>query len=338
MQPLERRGLVLGKFLPYHAGHAHLIRSAYAQVDQLTVLVCSIPGEPISGELRHRWVSAAHPECRVIHVAEDVPQAPSDDPRFWPIWVDLIRRYAGAVDIVFTSEDYGDELARHLGARHVSVDRNRENFAVSGTAVRRDPLAHWKFLTPAVRAYYALRIAILGAESTGKTTLAGRLATRFQTVWVPEFGRDYCLARQALELTHRDFEAIARGQIALEEDHARHANRILICDTELHTTAVWSDLVTGSRPPWLPAAADSRKYDLFLLLADDVPWEDDGTRVLRDRRAEHTGRLRAELERARRQYQLLEGSFDTREAEAVRLIEALVSSTSTVVPREKVTG
>ena len=83
------RGLVLGKFLPYHAGHAHLIRAARAQVDELVVLVCSVEREPIPGALRFRWVRDSHSDCRVVHVAEEVPQAPEDDPEFWPIWTDL---------------------------------------------------------------------------------------------------------------------------------------------------------------------------------------------------------------------------------------------------------
>jgi len=68
------RGLVLGKFLPYHAGHPHLIRTARAQCDELTVLVCSVRREPIPGALRFRWVRDAHPDCRVVHVAEEVPR------------------------------------------------------------------------------------------------------------------------------------------------------------------------------------------------------------------------------------------------------------------------
>src|SRR5215207_783182 len=110
------RGLVLGKFLPYHAGHAHLIRAARAEVEELVVLVCSLPGDPIPGALRYAWVRECHPDCRVVHVAEEVPQAPEDDERFWPIWTELIARRAGPIDVVFTSEDYGDELARRLGA------------------------------------------------------------------------------------------------------------------------------------------------------------------------------------------------------------------------------
>jgi HTH-type transcriptional regulator, transcriptional repressor of NAD biosynthesis genes len=321
-----RRGLVLGKFLPYHAGHAHLIRAARAQVDELVVLVCSIEREPIPGALRFRWVRDSHPDCRVVHVAEEVPQAPEDDPEFWAIWTDLIARHAGDIDVVFTSEDYGDELARRIGARHVCVDRQRLTVAASGRAVRAEPFRHWDLIPPKVRPYHALRVALLGTESTGKTTLAERLAKRFGTVMVEEFGRPYCETRPAMSLEPVDFEVIAWAQAVLEDEAAEDANCVLICDTELHTTATWSDLVVGSRPEWLTAAARARHYDLVLLLGDDVPWIADGTRVLQDRRAEHTRRLREELDAAGRHYVFLSGEFSERGREAERLVAALLEN------------
>jgi HTH-type transcriptional repressor of NAD biosynthesis genes len=324
--PAATHGLVLGKFLPYHAGHAHLIRTARASVDELTVLVCSIRREPIDGAVRHRWVADSHPDCRVVHVAEEVPQAPEDDPDFWPIWVDLIARYAGAVDVVFTSEDYGDELAARLGARHVCVDRSRRTVPISGTAIRHDPLMHWAYIPSVVRPFFVRRVAIVGAESTGKSTLAARLADAFGTVWVPEYGRTHCEGRDARTLTLDDFEAIGRAQLAAEESAAALANKVLICDTELHTTCTWSDMIVHARPAWLAEAARTHRYDQVLLLGEDVPWVDDGTRVLSDRRAEHTARLRAALEEAGQPYVELRGSFDERTAEAVDVIRCLLDS------------
>jgi HTH-type transcriptional repressor of NAD biosynthesis genes len=322
------RGLVLGKFLPYHTGHAHLIRSARAAVDELTILVCSIAREPIEGALRHRWVSMAHPDCRVIHVAEELPQAPDEHPAFWPIWIDVIERYVGDVEIVFTSEDYGEELARRLTASHVCVDRDRAAVPISGTAMRRDPFGHWEFVPPVVRSWLVRRVAIVGAESTGKTTLSKQLADVFQTEWVREFGREYCEGRDALMLALEDFEAIGRGQLEAEDAAATLANRVLICDTELHTTCTWSEMIAHARPLWLVEAARERRYHLVLLLGEDVPWVNDGTRVLQDRRAEHTRRLRTALESAGQDYVELRGPYEGRLGRATKLIQALLEPTS----------
>jgi HTH-type transcriptional repressor of NAD biosynthesis genes len=323
------RGLVLGKFLPYHEGHAHLIRTARASVDELTVLVCSIAREPIPGGLRYQWVRESHPDCRVIHVSEELPQEPSEHADFWRIWSDVIARYAGNVDVVFTSEEYGDELARYLGATHVCVDRTRHTVPVSGTAIREATLRHWEHVPRVVRPHLALRVAIVGTESTGKTTLAERLAEKFGTVWVPEFGREYCLDRDARLLTQTDFESIAWAQAVAEEEYAARCSGVLICDTELHTTCTWSELIIGSCPSWIRAAATARRYDLILFLGHDSPWVNDGTRVLELRRVEHTRLLESALRTAGRTWTTLTGSFAEREAAAIRAVAALAESVTT---------
>jgi NadR type nicotinamide-nucleotide adenylyltransferase len=238
--------------------------------------------------------------------------------------VDLIRRYAGDVDVVFTSEDYGDELAARLQARHVCVDRARVVVPVSGTAIRADPAANWIYIPPVVRPAFVQRVAILGAESTGKSTLARQLADIFQTTWVPEYGRTYCEARDPRTLTLEDFDAIGRGQLAMEEAGVMDANKVIFCDTDLHTTCTWSDMIAGSRSPWLDAAARARRYHGTFLLGADVPWVNDGTRVFGERRSEHTRRLRAQLMAARHHFDELHGSFELRTDAAVRLVRALL--------------
>lgn len=323
--PRPLRGLVLGKFLPYHAGHAHLIETARAGADEVTVLVCSTAAEPIPGALRFRWVRDSHPDCRVVHVAEELPQTPDDHPEFWSIWTDVVARYAGRVDVVFTSEAYGDELARRLGARHVCVDPERRVVPVSGTAVRQAPLANWRFIPREVRPYYALRVAVVGTESVGKSTLAQRLADELRTVWVSEYGRDYCEVRPAESLDVDDLAAIAWGQATWEDERARDAERVLICDTDLHVTATWSDLLVAERPAWLTAAARARRYDLVVLLEPDVPWIQDGLRVLRDRRERHTAMIRRELEGAGRAYVSIGGPYEERHTAVRRLVDGLLS-------------
>src|SRR5207247_4890673 len=102
-RPCMTRGLVLGKFLPPHRGHQLLIENARAQVDRLTVLVCSLQAEPIPGSLRHRWVQQMYPDLEVVHVTDENPQEPDQHPEFWQIWVDTVRRACPqALDIVFT--------------------------------------------------------------------------------------------------------------------------------------------------------------------------------------------------------------------------------------------
>jgi HTH-type transcriptional repressor of NAD biosynthesis genes len=319
------RGLIIGRFLPYHLGHGHLIRTSRAQVDELTVLVCSSEADPIPGGLRYQWVRTAHPDCRVVWVDQEATHLRLGDPASSPIWIELINRRAGPVDCVFTSEAYGDELARRLGAKHVRVDPAGSAVPISASAIRRDPMRHWDFIPSHVRPYFVRRVAFLGAESTGKSTLCEYLASEFSTEWVAEYGRLYCeQGRPALDLARVDLEAIAWGQATWEDEAAASANRILFCDTDLHTTATWSDITIGYRPEWMTEAARARRYDLMILLDADVPWVGDGTRVLQDRRVEHTQRIREELDSAGRDYVTLSGSFDERAGAARRLVGALV--------------
>lgn len=149
--------MLLGKFMPLHRGHMHLIDTARAEVDRLTVLVCTLRSEPIAGDLRYAWVRECYPGLRVIHHTDEIPSAPEEHPDFWAIWTWSIRRFfpEGGPDLVFTSETYGDRLAAVLGARHRLVDLARATVPISATLVRADPRAHWDMIPPCVQRYYA---------------------------------------------------------------------------------------------------------------------------------------------------------------------------------------
>jgi NadR type nicotinamide-nucleotide adenylyltransferase len=319
--------MILGKFMPPHRGHQHLIDFACQRVDELTILVCSLEREPIPGRLRYEWMKEMYPDARVIHVTDENPQEPHEHPHFWDIWTETVRRrLPEGPDVVFTSEAYGDELARRLGARHIAVDTARQHVPVSATAIRNDPLANWEFIPECVRPYFVRRVAIVGPESTGKTTLARGLAAHYGTVWVPEFARDYLDARNAerplADLTPADINAIARGQIAGEERLARQANRLLICDTELLTTRLWSEHFFGACEDWIERAAIERRYDLVLLLDADVRWVADPHRAAPHLREQFFDRLRRELRSQGRRFVTISGPFDERLQQAIAAIES----------------
>lgn len=273
------RGFVLGKFMPPHLGHIYLCDFARHYCERLTILVCSLPDDPIAGELRFRWMREMFPDCDVRWHAEPVPQEPADHPDFWSIWRDIVVDAAGRPDVVFASEDYGHRLAEEVGAQFVPVDRLRQVVPTSGTAVRADPFANWRFMPEPVRGHFVKRICLFGPESTGKTTLATSLAMRWDTVLAPEYGRTFTEAFGS-ELSEADLEAIVRGHQAGVSAARRQANRILIEDTDPILTAVWSDMLFGRRAAWLND--DFEVADLYLLLDPSPPWTDDGTRYFPD--------------------------------------------------------
>ena len=79
-------GMVLGKFMPPHRGHIYLCEFARSWSDTLTIVVGSLPDEPIAGALRFEWMRELFPSCRVVHLTDSNPQYPHDHPDFWAIW------------------------------------------------------------------------------------------------------------------------------------------------------------------------------------------------------------------------------------------------------------
>jgi HTH-type transcriptional regulator, transcriptional repressor of NAD biosynthesis genes len=301
-------GVIIGKFMPVHAGHQYLIDVARSQVRNLTVMVCTLEDEPIPGRLRHEWVKELYPDINVIHVTDENPSYPEENPDFWNIWRRTILSRVARPDVIFTSEDYGEQLAQILGCAHVSVDPMRQQFPVSGNAVRKNPYANWEFLPPPVRAYYAKRVCIVGAESTGKTTLAEALAKRFETEWVPEFAVEY-LRNGNADVTSVDvIEAIARGQIRSEGQKARTANRILVCDTDLITTVIYSHYFLKACPEWILRESFASKYDLSLLMNIDIPWVPSKWRDAPHLRSHFHEWFKRELEARGRKFVVISGA------------------------------
>jgi NadR type nicotinamide-nucleotide adenylyltransferase len=324
LTPLET-GLVLGKFLPPHLGHQFLLDFAAAYVQRLTVLVGSLTREPIPGGLRAAWVAEMCPRAHVLHVTDENPQEPHEHPDFWQIWIDTIRRHVPAgPQVVFSSEAYGDELARRLGAVHVPVDRARELVPISGTALRHRPMHNWRYLPPAVRPYFVKRIVIFGPESTGKSRLAQDLARHFETVWVGEYARGY-LQHKGARVEPNDFELFVRGQHAAEDALARQANRVLFCDTDALTTAIFHQLFYGSTPEPLVEAAASRRYDLYLVLDVDVPWVADAQRDSPGDREALRDLYLSELAARGRPHILISGSWSDRFASACAAVERVIA-------------
>lgn len=322
---MARRGLIIGKFLPLHHGHRHLIETAWSQCDELTIALFARTDEPIPHDVRRSWLTELFPTVRVVGGIDD-HDVDFDDAAAWQHWIDgtLAALDGHPPDVVFSSEDYGAELARRLGADSVIVDLDRSAVRVSGSRVRADPYAHWDLLDPPVRAWFAKRVAVVGAESTGKTTLCERLAGHFATAWVPEYGREYCEVRGLeAEWTSDEFTTIATRQLADEDAAARRANRVLMCDTDALATGIWHERYLGSRL----AAVDAlvRPYDLYLVTTSDVPWVDDGLRDSEGERTRMTDRFIEELEVRGARYELITGSWPEREAAAIAAIERVLA-------------
>jgi NadR type nicotinamide-nucleotide adenylyltransferase len=320
---VKTRGVIIGKFMPPHRGHQYLIDFGAAYVDELVVMVCSIAREPIAGHIRYEWVRDSFPLVRVVHHSEEIPQEPHEHPDFWTIWRDAIWNRAGKpIDYVFASEDYGWKLAAVLEAEYIPVDHARSLVPICATRLREDCSTNWDFLLPSARPHFVKRVAIVGPESAGKTTMARQLAAHYQTVCVDEYARGLLNFNNGwCEEYH--IPRIAMGQLASETALARQANRVLFSDTDVLTTTIWSRMLFGDCPPWIMERAQAQRFDLTLLLDCDLVWENDGQRYMPDlhERQKFFQTMNSELQHLGRHYAVIRGDGPERLAAAIRAID-----------------
>jgi NadR type nicotinamide-nucleotide adenylyltransferase len=319
---------VIGKFLPFHTGHRHLIEIALGRATRVTVIVVARGDEPIPGADRRRWIEEAIPGAEVILFDQDASGLANDDSAGWA--AQTIELLGHAPDVVFTSERYGRRWAKELGCDHVLVDRRRRTVPISGTRIRRDPIANIGFLRGGARSHYVKRVRILGAESTGKSTLARALADRYATLWNPEYGHVYSWFRERDAVdwttwTTGEFVQIAQMQNWYEDLLAEHANGVLFCDTDAWTTGLFHEVYLGRRSPEVEAFATHR-YDLTIVCDIDTPFVQDELGMRTEgphRRRMHEAYL-AHLRETGAPYVVVSGTHVERMSQAAAAVEALL--------------
>lgn len=175
-----------------------------------------------------------------------------------------------------------------------------------------------------------VKIVLFGPESTGKTTLAIQLAKHYNTVWVQEYARPYLQKvwnQERRTCEPKDIMPIAYGQMALENRLAKRADKVLICDTDLLETKVYSEEYYGGYvDPLLEKAATESSYDLYFLTYIDTPWEADDLRDRPEQREEMFTAFKKALEKNNRPYILLKGTKENRFKKATEAIDKMISS------------
>ena len=316
-----KTGVVCGKFYPPHRGHKFLIDSAAEQSERTVVLITDTPRLTIPVEKRAAWLQEIHPEVEV-RIISDIE---SDDSVAWG--KHTIEFLGWTPEAVFSSEDYGFTWAEAMGCIHVCVDKIRATFPISGTAVREDPLAAWDYLEPPVRAHFAKRVCVLGAESSGTTTLSKALAEHYGTAWVPEYGRFFSEGKQTsrgAEWRAGEFVQIAEQQSQMEDSLACSANRVLICDTDPFATSIWHERYLGVPSPEVLVIADSRHYDLYILTGDEIPFVQDDIRDGEHIRHQMHQRFLRALQETGRSHIVVTGSKKARLESAIAAIDKTV--------------
>ena len=173
-----------------------------------------------------------------------------------------------------------------------------------------------------------IKIVLFGPESTGKTTISRKLARHYHTVWVQEYAREYLQKKWNNDrkfCESSDQLPIAYGQIKLENKLAKKTDSVLICDTDLLETKVYSEAYySGTCDPILDKYAIENTYDLYFLTYIDVPWEADDLRDKPNERERMFKAFEEALIKYNRPYVLLKGSKKERLDEAVKHIDKLI--------------
>ena len=165
-----------------------------------------------------------------------------------------------------------------------------------------------------------IKIAIVGPESTGKSTISEQLALHYNTVWVPEYAREYCQNLVAA-CTLQDEINMFNGQLELEEQMAPFANRLLICDTTFITVKIWSDHMFGQTPQEVIDKLSHHTYDFYLLMNIDLPWQEDPLRDFPHMREHFLKVWHTELKALNANYSMVSGTQNERFLNAVKEID-----------------
>lgn len=309
-------GLIWGRFSPVHAGHQHLIEVARSYCQRLIIALEGGGRDTrYSTTARRRWLETIAPDARVITTDSGGIDAP---------WARRVSELAGGPIATVFGERSRGHVAELLEAKYVPVAR-QPALAPPSREVEAAPLFHWDALSRGVRADLATRVAIVGPESSGKSTLAAELARRYGTLHVGEYVRPYLDLLGRTEGTLDDIEAIARGQLAAEDALAGHTNRILFCDTNLVATIVWSQMLFGQCPQSVVEANVRRRYALVLVTAPDVPYTADPQRCQPDlaERQAFFAKTLAILETQGVVPTVIDGPWEGRLAKALEALEAI---------------
>jgi NadR type nicotinamide-nucleotide adenylyltransferase len=168
-----------------------------------------------------------------------------------------------------------------------------------------------------------IKIGVIGAESTGKSSLCRLLANHYNTLWVPEFSREYFNTRDINNYSLSDLIIIADNQIKSELKKIKKATRFLFCDTTLITLKIWAELEFNKTPEFISDNLHKIKYDYYLITANDVEWEKDNQRKNKFNRDLILKLNINEVEKLNSSFSIINGVNDTRLNNSVKILDAL---------------
>lgn len=319
-------GLTLGKFAPFHKGHQLLIETAIKEMDEVIVLIYDDPVINIPLATRASWIREIYPHIVVIEGVNS-PNDTGYTAEIMKIQEDYVLSVVDNCNIshFYSSEPYGEHMSSALNAINRQVDISRNIVPISATKIRKDSFMNKDFVHPKVYTDLITKVVLLGAPSTGKTTLAEKLAAHFNTQWMPEYGREYWEKHQVNKrLTLEDLLKIAEGHIERENALVLQSNRFLFSDTNAITTYLFSldyhgDVLAELKN--LAKVAESR-HDIIFVCDTDIPYDDTWDRSGDVKRKEFQERIIEDLNDRNLNYHMLKGSVAERIEQVTKVLSA----------------
>ncbi len=282
------KAFVFGKFLPFHKGHEAMIHFALSKCDFLTVLVCCSDKETIPDFIRKSWIEQTfvqqkNIEIQIFNYAEsELPNSSVSSRTISETWATVFKKLLPDCNLLITSEPYGDFVAEYMKIQHITFDLKRTQFPVSASAVRNDIFGNWQFLPDSVKPYFALKVAILGTESTGKTTLTEKLARYYNCGYVLEAAR--AIIPDSNSFTFDDLPVVATAHAQRITEAITGSSPLVIIDTDIHITISYAKFTFGQTLEVSPEIYEINKAGLYLYLNNDAVYMQDGTRLSENER------------------------------------------------------
>lgn len=275
-------GLVVGKFCPLHRGHELVINTALAQCQQVVIIsYTSLANAPTAAH-RRTWLTKMFPTATVIVPEGGFPQDSDSEEAHRVYCYNLCAMLGLIPDAIFASETYLTGFAQRMSqltnkeVTPIMVDLERIQNPISGTALRNDPALQTDWCSTVVNALLGKRVLFIGAESSGKTTIAAKSALHFAgATWVPEYGREMWDKREG-KLQYQDMAHIGLTQVT-QEEAAMRTHALVFCDTSPLVTKFYSKELFGRVNAQLDILAQ-REYDYVFWCTRDFGYVEDGTR------------------------------------------------------------
>jgi HTH-type transcriptional repressor of NAD biosynthesis genes len=297
---MSKIGVTIGKFYPLHKGHELMIEMAASQLDELIVIVSSSedvldyknPRHLADLDVRHDIIKQKYAGRNITVLKHrDIIGSPinvdehgtATDRAFWDYWLDIFSILAPDATHFVSSDRYGAKAADLMGIEWFAVDPDRELIDISATRIRANPLKEWKYISREFRPIYVKKVVVIGAESSGKSTLVKDLGKAWNSPAVPEYGRIMTEIVGGGEWVVEDFHNIVLRQQAMNTHAAKESETgIIFIDTEAYTTYLYCVEYLNTKSEILIRMHQREEFDLVVLVPNNIPWVDDGTRIQRD--------------------------------------------------------